>query len=185
MEIIPGNAVRWSHLMAERILEEDSLAVDLTAGNGYDTLFLAEGAGRVVAMDIQEAAVASTNKRLEEHDIHNVKLICDSHEKIGHYVEIETVDVFFMNLGYLPKGDKKNTTKWETTKTTLELILKSMKKHGLFSICVYPGHDEGARERRGLEEYCKKLNPREYRVTVVKFPNQQDDSPYWIGIERF
>lgn len=185
MEIIPGNAVRWSHFMAESLLNKNSLAVDLTAGNGHDTLFLAERVGRVIAMDIQDEAIRATNIRLGEHNVQNVELFCDSHERVADYVALEKVDVFFMNLGYLPKGDKKNTTEWETTKKTLELILKSMKKHGMISICVYPGHEEGAVESDGLKMFCKNLNRREYRVALSVFPNQHEDSPYWIGIERF
>lgn len=185
MEVILGNAVCWSHFMAEGLLNKNSLAVDLTAGNGHDTLFLAECAGHVLSVDVQEAAIKSTKKRLEEHSVNNVELICDSHERIANYVEIEKVDVFLMNLGYLPKGDKKNTTEWKTTKKTIELIIKSMKKHGLLSICVYPGHEEGAIESDGLEKFCKELNQREYRVAELKFPNQQKEPPYWIGIERF
>ena len=107
MEVIPGNAVRWSHFITEGLLNKNSLAVDLTAGNGHDTLFLAERAGQVISIDVQEVAIESTKKRLEEHRANNVELICDSHERIGDYVEIPKVDVFLMNLGYLPKGDKK------------------------------------------------------------------------------
>ena len=48
-----------------------ALAVDATAGNGWDTVELArlvtgESSGRVVAFDVQPAAIASTSARLDD-----------------------------------------------------------------------------------------------------------------------
>ena len=56
------------HFILEH-LKEGEVAVDFTMGNGNDTLFLSrtvgEG-GRVYAFDIQEAALDSTRKLLEQ-----------------------------------------------------------------------------------------------------------------------
>ena len=70
-------------------LFEGALFADLTAGNGYDTLFLAEGVGetgRVYAFDIQASALQKTGERLKEQGlIDRVSLIHDSHERIKDY----------------------------------------------------------------------------------------------------
>lgn len=42
--------------------------VDMTAGNGYDTLFLAQHAKHVIAIDIQEDAIIATQERCKNHD---------------------------------------------------------------------------------------------------------------------
>ena len=59
--------VNWGHeLLAEKI-SKGQLAVDLTAGNGYDTLILHRlvgSSGQVVAFDIQLQALHNTRQRL-------------------------------------------------------------------------------------------------------------------------
>ncbi|MDD7362924.1 MAG: class I SAM-dependent methyltransferase [Peptoniphilus sp.] len=184
MEVMPSSAVAWSHVILDRRMTSENVAVDLTSGNGKDTLFLARRAARVVAFDIQRAAIENTASLLRSQGIENVELVCDSHEYIERYVDPEAVDVFVMNLGYLPKGDKSVTTMWETTKKTVDTILGAMKKGALLSICIYPGHDEGRRESIGLAERIEALNQRDFRVSRIQFPNQRHDPPYWIGIER-
>ncbi len=115
MEVMPTSAVAWSHVVLENFLKKDHLAVDLTAGNGKDTLFLARRASRVLAMDIQQAAMDKTEALLKKEAIKNAELILDSHENVSRYVELSEVDAFVMNLGYLPGGDKEITTTWPAT----------------------------------------------------------------------
>ena len=54
-----------------RHLKEGDTAVDFTMGNGYDTVFLSKTVGEtgtVVAFDIQEAALTSTEKKNRKND---------------------------------------------------------------------------------------------------------------------
>src|SRR6056297_2620084 len=56
-----------AHEFVREVLGEGDLAVDLTAGNGHDTLMLAEAVGptgQVVAFAVQQAAVERTSERL-------------------------------------------------------------------------------------------------------------------------
>ena len=56
------NAVSIAHRVAESVLREGDLAVDATAGNGHDTVFLAQAVGetgKVFAIDVQAAAIGS------------------------------------------------------------------------------------------------------------------------------
>ena len=45
--------LHMAHAFLDEILTDQDLAVDGTMGNGHDTLFLAQRAGKVVAFDIQ------------------------------------------------------------------------------------------------------------------------------------
>ena len=61
------------HAILKNHLREGDQAIDATAGNGYDTLFLAEQiglSGEVIAIDIQNCAIQSTreNVRLRRSD---------------------------------------------------------------------------------------------------------------------
>ena len=74
-------------LISKTVLPGETV-VDATAGNGHDTLFLAEHVGEeghVYAFDIQQAALNSTAKRLGELT-NRVSLILDSHENVDQYV---------------------------------------------------------------------------------------------------
>ncbi len=55
--------VLWAHQLLAEVLSPGDTAVDLTAGNGTDTLFLARlvgPVGRVIAFDIQQQALQNT-----------------------------------------------------------------------------------------------------------------------------
>lgn len=184
MEVIPTSAVAWSHVVIENFLKKDHLAVDLTAGNGKDTLFLARRASRVLAMDIQQAAIDKTEALLKKEAIKNAELILDSHENVSRYVDLAEVDAFVMNLGYLPGGDKEITTTWPATKRTLNAILANMKSGALISLAIYPGHDAGKVESEGMEEMIGDLDQKAYKVVKITFPNQNHCPPYWVGIAR-
>lgn len=181
---MPTSAVAWSHSVLEAHLKKDHLAVDLTAGNGKDTLFLAERASRVLAMDIQQAAIDKTEALLKKEAIKNAELILDSHENVSNYVDLSEVDAFVMNLGYLPGGDKEITTTWPATNRTLNEILSNMKSGAFMSLAIYPGHDEGKVESEGIEAMIGALDQKAYKVVKITFPNQNHCPPYWVGIAR-
>ena len=63
--------INWGHELLAEVLEPGDLAVDLTAGTGQDTHFLAEAVGtegQVVAFDLQAEALEQTTQRLQKHD---------------------------------------------------------------------------------------------------------------------
>ena len=64
-----ANIVSRSQQLLNEVLQPGDLAVDLTAGNGSDTLSLAQTVGptgTVLAFDIQVQALATTTERLEQ-----------------------------------------------------------------------------------------------------------------------
>src|SRR3954454_12453143 len=68
-------AVQWSHVILSERLRPGDLVVDATAGNGHDTLFLAERVlpgGRVFAFDVQTEAIDATRVRVANHKSKNL-----------------------------------------------------------------------------------------------------------------
>jgi hypothetical protein len=76
-----------AHASVQRAVTPGSLAVDATAGNGNDTLFLAGlvgPAGLVLAFDIQPEALEKTRTALEKaHLAARVRLFLTGHENVA------------------------------------------------------------------------------------------------------
>ena len=168
-------------------LKEGDVAVDFTMGNGYDTEFLSKTvgeSGHVYAFDIQKAAVESTAKRLLEVGCpQNYTLIHDSHHKVKDYVKTPFKAGMF-NLGWLPGGDKSIHTLRESTLPAVFSAIKLLKKGGLVTINVYPGHAEGKCEGELLMQELSKLSKFEYCVFVFRLVNSPE-APFIIGIEKY
>ena len=75
-----------AHDFLEEKMNDQSIAIDFTMGNGYDSLFLAQRVKKVYAFDVQKAALEVTAKRLKEAQINNVELILDGHENAQNYI---------------------------------------------------------------------------------------------------
>ena len=52
------------------------------------------------------------------------------------------------------------------------------------TICIYPGHPEGARERDALLGWARELNPREYDVLLKAYLNQPNQPPMMLAVRR-
>lgn len=113
-------------------------AVDMTVGNGFDTLFLAQHFPTVYGFDIQEQAIEKTKIKLVDYP--NVQLILADHCDIAKYVK--NVDLFVFNLGWLPNSDKRYQTKAPHTKMTLDNCLPLLSKTGIICILCYNGDAE-------------------------------------------
>ena len=162
-------------------------AVDATMGNGHDTLMLCEAVGtegRVYAFDVQEQALEETRKRLQEHGMaERAVLLCTGHEHMAEYVR-ESVKAVMFNLGWLPGGDHRVTTRWETTKQAVESALELLAPMGVLVICVYPGHPEGEREAGELAGLLSGLSNREYNVLHQRFLNATAGAPECFIVQK-
>lgn len=153
------------------------IGIDMTMGNGFDTLALAKICEHVYSFDVQKEAISSTNEKLK--DMSHVRLILDNHVNVDSYVQ--ECDIAIFNLGYLPQFSHEITTLLDTTKLAIEKIVSMMNK-AVF-IVVYPGHDEGHKESLWIEEYVKMLNSKKYNVSKYCMLNK-NKSPYVIEIEK-
>ena len=174
------------HFILEHLKEGD-VAVDFTMGNGNDTLFLSVAvgeSGKVYAFDIQEEALISTRKHLEDNLApENYTLICDSHHKVIDYVK-EPIKAGMFNLGYLPRSGKKAvTTLRETTMPAVEAAIDLLLPDGVLIVAIYPGHEEGALEGEMLREYFSSLSRFKICASEFKILNSPT-SPYFFLIEK-
>ncbi|MDA8235221.1 MAG: methyltransferase domain-containing protein [Clostridia bacterium] len=181
------NAVILAKEYVAKALGPGGRAVDATAGNGHDTLFLARLAGeegRVYAFDIQQAALDNTLERLRAAGVDKqVKLTLAGHEEMAGYVT-EPVDVVMFNLGYLPGGDHGIITRPETTLVAVKEGLTLLKPGGLMTLVVYHGHAGGAEEAREVDEFAAGLTQEEFAVARLSFLNRRQAPHYVIIIEK-
>ena len=177
----------WAAELIEPALYNGARAVDATMGNGYDTLWLSESVGelgRVYAFDVQPEAVERTRERLELAGMSDrAALHCLGHERMAEVVG-EPVDVVMFNLGWLPGAVHAVTTRTETTLRAVDAALALLKPDGLLTVCVYPGHAEGARELEALTRWASGLDPRRYDAMLRRYMNQPNDPPQLIAVKR-
>lgn len=88
------------------------------------------------------------------------------------------------NLGYLPKGDKKITTRADSTLESLEKTLRLLNKDGKVIMTIYPGHEEGLRESKRLETFLESLSYKEYTVLRMDYINKVNNPPYCVMIGK-
>ncbi len=169
------------------VVKPGDLVVDCTAGNGHDTLTLARlvgPRGRVVALDIQPEALASTRERLKEQPYGgNVELHQMDHQDLEE-LDLSGARAFVFNLGYLPGGDKLRTTRADTTMRALQSCLDRVVSGGVVTLMVYPGHGEGTREHWALSTFVKELDQNQFDVVRMDFPNRKNHSPYPLIIQK-
>lgn len=166
--------------------KENLKLVDLTCGNGNDTLFLSNLAGHsghVIAFDIQETAIIRTKELLSKKGkYNNYALIRDSHEFVGKYLK-EKVDVAVFNLGYLPQHNKKIFTKPDTTINSLNSLIPFLKDSGRIYIAAYIAHDNGY-EIEKISDYLSSFNKKDYNVLHIRVINKENTPPELFIIEK-
>lgn len=169
------------------ILKAGDFAIDATAGNGHDTIFLAKlvGAkGRVVAFDIQQAAIERTAHRIQEHGLKNVELVHDSHERIGDYIKVSSPKVVMFNLGYLPGGDKSVVTQAESTVIALQSATNALAPGSAIAVTVYRGHEHGQYEYDRIYRLCQQYRNEGLSVEIRESDRAVETSPVLFFIER-
>ncbi len=153
------------HFIAEG-LSDTAFAIDATAGNGHDTVFLARHAGTVWAMDCQETALEKTRARLAAHGLH-ARLIHLDHRGLGAFLEKKNpppIDAVMFNLGYLPGGDKTIITEAESTLSAISALLTRLSPSGRMTILSYRGHPGGKEEASAIARFLADLDPKKYTI---------------------
>ena len=142
------SALNIIHKIIRERVQPGDLCIDATAGRGNDALFLAElvgETGHVTAFDIQQDAVDSTKKLLDEHGMTSrTDVLLKSHSEMDEICEEGTVSCITFNFGWLPKGDHNIFTNKSTSIPAIEkglkgFILKASKQlkdgHSLIYLC--------------------------------------------------
>ncbi|OCS88280.1 class I SAM-dependent methyltransferase [Caryophanon tenue] len=173
-------------LLAETIQPGDTV-VDATAGNGHDTLFLAQlvgDDGQVYAFDVQKEAVNATLLRLLDEGLeHRALVLNDGHENVAQYVT-KPVSAAVFNLGYLPGSDHEIITKPNTTVPAIEALLQLLTVGGIIVLVIYHGHAGGKEERDAVLQYVSNLPQKHVHVLQYQFLNQQNDPPFVVALQK-
>ena len=168
------------HVLLKQVICEGDCVVDATAGNGHDTVFLAEAVGdegKVIAIDIQAEAIAATRQRLEEAQLQSrVELHQASHAGIGQFVAKGSAAAILFNLGYLPGSDRALVTKSETTLKALSASVLVLKKGGVLAVICYPDHPGGDDEAAQVLGYLRGLN--NFRLAKYELLSTHRPSPF-------
>lgn len=169
-----------AHFIKDHVSQGD-FCIDATMGNGSDTLLLSRlcgEKGRVLAFDIQEAALKHTKERLQKENApSNYRLILDSHENLAQYAKEGTVSCVVFNFGYLPGGDHSLATKASTSIKAMESSLSLLKKGGMLSLCIYSGGDSGFEEKDAILSWLSELDFHKYLVIKSDYYNRPNHPP--------
>lgn len=189
MNMLP--VLPFAHSLLEKAVKEGSFAIDATAGNGHDTVFLAKRvgkSGKVFAFDIQPEAVKRTKERLEKEGlVTRAELFCTGHEHAGECIPASLhgkISGAVFNLGYLPGSDKTVITRPESTIAALGQIFPMLETGGIIAVVVYHGHEGGAYERDRLLDYVKQLDQKKAHVLRYEFLNQANHPPFLIAVQK-
>ncbi len=185
MPLLP--VLAFARQLIEGRLKNGGCALDGTAGNGRDTLFLAQlagGSGKVWAFDIQAQALSNTAGLLRENGVEGqVELIAASHADLADYVR-EPLDAAMFNFGYLPGGDKTVTTKADSSVHAMQAAAALLAEGGLLTAVVYSGHPTGRAEAAAIEQWAAALPQEQYQVLHYRFTNQRNHPPQLLAIEK-
>lgn len=183
-----------AHERVEANIVPGSSAIDATAGNGHDTLFLARALGtqgRVLAIDIQAAAIAQTHLRLEQHGLlERTTLVQGDHQHLRHFVQqkgLDSICTVMFNLGYHPGGKRDITTTPASTILAIKAALNLLRTTGgMLSVMAYRGHPGGAEEAEQVKDIlCSQQtthHPSSPHLTTIATPSPTGPVLYTLNI---
>jgi hypothetical protein len=176
------------HNELAQVLTPGNIAIDATAGNGHDTLFLAKQvgpAGSVFSLDMQSQALAKTAHRLKEQGYKNVTLLQADHANLKDVIPIEfhgKIAAITFNLGYLPGGEKTFVTQSVSTVTAIDQSLDLLRSKGLLTIVAYTGHPGGMEETTAVRTFLAGVNSPRYTVDEISTNDERTFSPVLFTI---
>ncbi len=180
-----------AHESISRHLRPGDFAADATAGNGHDTLFLAQAVGEtghVWAFDIQQAALDATRARLEKHSVAGrVTLVHASNAELGAHLNAAArghLAVVMANLGYLPGGDPTVITQIADTLAMLDAAWASLRRGGVLSVMAYPGHKGGDAEAGAVRAWIDALPAHDSPVAIHGEPDSPARRPWLALLQR-
>jgi ubiquinone/menaquinone biosynthesis C-methylase UbiE len=170
------------------VIQPGDLVIDATAGNGHDTLFLAEcvgGGGKVLAFDVQEAALVSACQRIETAGLAGqVVFSQESHERMDLHADEDSVAAIMFNLGYLPGEHHDLTTEADATLRALEAAARILKSGGYLTVVCYPGHTAGEVEALAVEEWMTARAADRWRVAKYGAIGTKKPAPFLLAARK-
>lgn len=151
-----------AHNYLQERLQVGDLAIDATAGNGYDSAFCAAliaPRGQLFFIDRQRAAIEATRQRiLQQAKSCHYEAYLGDHAKVlpalhEHYTGQAKAIIF--NLGYLPGSDKRIQTQPDSTRRALAAAQQLLHPKGLLLVTAYRGHPGGQEEAQCVKEWMQ------------------------------
>jgi tRNA A58 N-methylase Trm61 len=180
--LIPPRPTALAQDILRTVIRPGDRVIDATAGNGHDTLFLAECVGqdgKVLAFDVQAKALESARARVAEH-AGRVEFFQESHAGMAARAEPGSVAVVMFNLGYLPGEDHELTTESSETLVALEAAAGLLRPGGVLSVICYPGHPAGAAEAEAVETWMTALTATGWRVAKYGAVGTRRAAPFLL-----
>ena len=135
--------------------------------------------GKVVGFDVQEAAIASTRKHLEQLGVPAARyeLHCQSHADLLQIVQPGTADAVMFNFGWLPGADHAVFSTAQSSIPALQAALEAVRPGGVVSAILYSGQVIGTDEKQTVLEYLRALPLKSFTVLVCDFANWAETAP--------
>ncbi|MFZ2171346.1 MAG: class I SAM-dependent methyltransferase [Methylococcaceae bacterium] len=195
--------VNMAHNVIRNRLHPGDIAIDATAGNGHDTVFLlgqVSPTGRVFGFDIQQAAIDSTWAKVEfcfgtgKSGLSNaplrpecLTLIQASHADMAEKIPTNyhgKINAIMFNLGYLPGSDKSIITRTESTLSALAIASRMLSSKGIITIMAYPGHHGGDQETSEVKNWCKQLDKEQFSVSIFYSTENKVSAPRLYVLDK-
>jgi glycine/D-amino acid oxidase-like deaminating enzyme len=162
-------------------------AVDLTVGNGGDTLWLAEAVGAsglVIGFDIQEEALVIAQRRLTASGTEaEVRLVCADHAGAAAHLT-GTVSVAVANLGHLPGSASPVITRPASTLAAFAAVLPQLRPGGALVVVSYVGHAGGREEAEAIARWAAGWDTSDWRLTWHRHPERTRHAPTVLVMEK-
>lgn len=167
-------------------LRPGDTALDGTAGNGHDALFLAQcvgPTGRVLAWDIQPLAIDRTTALLAKHGVTWVGLNLGDHADLDR-TPLTPLSAALFNLGYLPASDRSIVTSSASSVRAIRAAVGFLRPGGILTVLAYTGHPGGAEEAEAIRNLLTSQPPTEYEFREVTTPVGRTAPPKLFALER-
>ena len=170
-----SDGVVWAQrALAEALADKPApVCIDATCGNGHDTVFLAGLGGRILALDIQPAAVQATRARLTAAgyaDPARYQVVQADHAGLARLADREgfaPADGVMFNFGWLPGADHGVQSRAHSSRTALAAALELLAPGGALTAVLYsPGHGPQEEEKQAVLAQLTGLDRARFSVTV-------------------
>ena len=180
------NTLAMVHDFLRQHVRPGALCIDATAGRGRDTALLCRlsgPGGRVLAFDIQPAALEQTAALLAAEGLH-AELHLDSHVHMETYAAAGSVDCIVFNFGRLPGGDAQIMTRADTSVPAVDAGLRLLKPGGVMALALYYGGANGFDERDALLDYLRGVDAQRFSVLCCDWRNRPGNPPIAVFLWR-
>lgn len=176
-----------AHQAWSQVVQLNDCCVDMTTGNGWDSLELSKLVGRqgkVYGFDIQEDAISNTQGLLSQGcKYQNFKLIRDCHTRFPVHLPRGLkgqIRAFTFNLGYLPGSDKSVITETLKSLQAMKEAYTWLTKDGIISVISYRGHHGGKDEFKGINQWIQQDSIEYHRIEA----SAKENSPVFFLIRK-